>query len=261
MAQGPTAREVRAACAAQADPARAAAARRYFKTGPGDYGEGDRFLGLSVPKVRVLARRFRGLPLREAEALLESPVHEERLCALLVWDLQWGRASEEARAAIVASYLARSRFVNNWDLVDTSAPRLLGEWLVGRDRSLLARLARSPLLWERRIAILATFAFIRRGEARDALALAEALLHDEEDLLHKAVGWMLREVGGRVDLEALRGFLRAHAPRMPRTMLRYAIEKLPPEERQRWLAAREEAATGRRSPSRRPARRGRRAPG
>lgn len=226
-------REIRAL----ADPERARASAWYFKTGPGEYGHGDRFLGLTAPQARAVARRHRDLPLAKALALLRSPVHEDRGIALLILVDQYGRTDARAREEIVAAYLAHTRWVNNWDLVDLSAPRILGLHLLGRSTRLLDRLAASPCLWERRIAVLATFAFIRDARFEPSFRLAARLMDDREDLIHKAVGWMLREVGHR-DLAALRRFLAEHAAHMPRTMLRYAIEKMTQVERRKWMAQR-----------------------
>jgi len=227
---------VRAALAEVADPADAVDLQRFFKTGPGQYGEGDVFVGVRVPAIRAVVRRFRGLGFAEIDALLDDPVHEHRLAGLLLLVVASRRDPEEA----VGRYLAAVRRgrVNNWDLVDSSAEHLLGAWLLERDRSLLDELAASASLWERRVAVLATFAFIKSGDASTTLALAERLLDDRHDLMHKAVGWMLREVGKRVSREELVGFLDAHAARMPRTMLAYATEHLPPEERARYRAVR-----------------------
>ena len=231
-----TADDVRAALAEVADPADAVDLQRFFKTGPGQYGEGDVFVGVRVPAIRAVVRRFRGLGFAEIDALLDDPVHEHRLAGLLLLVVASRRDPEEA----VGRYLAAVRRgrVNNWDLVDSSAEHLLGAWLLERDRSLLDELAASASLWERRVAVLATFAFIKSGDASTTLALAERLLDDRHDLMHKAVGWMLREVGKRVSREELVGFLDAHAARMPRTMLAYATEHLPPEERARYRAVR-----------------------
>jgi 3-methyladenine DNA glycosylase AlkD len=232
----PTARSLRAALRAAADPVRAAASARFFKTGKGEYAEGDVFLGVTVPEQRRLVRAAGAVPLSESLRLLEAGAHEERLVALLTMVHAFEHGDETTRTAIAKAYLAHLRWVDNWDLVDSSAPQILGTWLLSRDRKVLRRLARSKVLWERRVAILATFAFIRAGEVDDALAIAETLLDDPHDLIHKAVGWMLREVGKRVDVDVLRSFLRRHGPGMPRTALRYAIEHLPPAERKRWLA-------------------------
>jgi 3-methyladenine DNA glycosylase AlkD len=179
------------------------------------------------------------LPLQEVVALLHSPMHEDRLTALLIWVDQFTRTSDPGlRRRICASYLRHRRLINNWDLVDTSAAPILGAWLEDRSRGLLDRMARSRHLWSRRMAIIATYHYIRRGDAEDALRLSLTLIEDPHELIHKACGWMLREVGKRVSQDALRGFLRPHAGRMPRVMLRYAIERLPVAERQRWLRAR-----------------------
>ncbi len=219
----------------EADPVRAQFLPSFFKTGPGQYGEGDRFLGLTVPQTRRLAVEYQELPLEELEALLESAWHEARLLALLILVRRYKRATAADRQAIVRLYLRRTDRINNWDLVDTSAPDILGAHLLTRSRAVLRRLARSSSLWERRIAIVSTYRFIREGQFRDTLELAERLLGDRHDLIHKAVGWMLREVGKR-DEAVLRRFLDRHAPAMPRTALRYAIERLPPSDRQRYMA-------------------------
>ena len=232
-----TAAAVRRALRAHADPVRARNVARFFKTGPGEYGEGDRFIGVTVPAQRAMARHFRLLPLPEIDALLTSPIHEERLTALLILVRQFARARDEAaRRTIFRLYLQRLPFVNNWDLVDTSAAPIVGGWLTDRPRTLLDRLAGSRRLWSRRVAMIATFAFIRDWEHEDALRIAALLVNDRHDLIHKAAGWMLREVGKRASPGALRQFLHAHAATMPRTMLRYAIERLPPDERRRWMA-------------------------
>jgi len=210
---------------------------RFFKTGPGQYGAGDKFLGVTVPVQRAVVKKFVNLPLPEIEKLLVSPYHEHRLTAVLILVEQYAKAGDKERAAIVKFYLAHAKSVNNWDLVDLSAPKIVGEWLVERpDEKLLARLVAAENLWERRIAVLATFAFIKRGKFTPTLSLAKKLLADQHDLMHKAVGWMLREVGKR-DVKVLRDFLDHYAKRMPRTMLRYAIEKFGPEERAKYLKA------------------------
>lgn len=239
-----TAAEVRAALAAVADPERAAGAARYFQTGPGQYAEGDVFLGVTVPQTRTVAKRFAALPQPETELLLAGPVHEHRLAGLLILVAQFGVASatrtrdESHRRALAEFYLdqVRAGRVNNWDLVDTSAPGLLGEYLFDRHRGLLYELAASDVLWQRRVAVIATQAFIRRGDASTTLDLAARLLTDPEPLIHKAVGWMLREVGARVDRALLIGFLDENAGRMPRTMLSYATEHLDAEQRAHYRA-------------------------
>jgi 3-methyladenine DNA glycosylase AlkD len=219
-----------------ASPRDAAFLGHYFKTAPGEYGAGDQFIGIRVPVLRKLAREFRSLPPSAAVELLQSPIHEERLLALLMLTDACRRADESGRAAIYRLYLKNLSRVNNWDLVDSSAPRIVGPHLEKRSRKILFRLARSNILWRRRVAVLATFHFIRLGDFADALRLAERLLDDGHFLMHKAVGWMLREIGKR-DAAVLKQFLNRHATRMPRTMLRYAIEKLPERERQFYLGA------------------------
>ena len=219
-----------------ASPSDAKFLQRYFKTAPGEYGAGDRFIGVRVPVLRRLAREFRALPLTEITALLRSPIHEERLLALLMLVNAGRRADETGRAAIFDLYLANLNRINNWDLVDSSAPPIVGRHLAQRSRKILFRLARSKNVWHRRVAVLAAFYFIRQGDFADALRLAERLRDDEHDLIHKAVGWMLREIGKR-DAAVLGRFLDAHAARMPRTMLRYAIEKLSERARRRYLRA------------------------
>jgi 3-methyladenine DNA glycosylase AlkD len=232
--------KLRAAVAALrrgADPAQARILQRFFKTGPGEYGAGDAFLGLRVPEVRRLARVFQDMPLADVGRLLASRFHEERLLALFVLVLAAEKADDAGRGRLCRFYLARTRHVNSWDLVDCSAPHIVGRHLESRDRAPLRRLAASRSLWERRIAVLATFHFIRRGEFAEALAIAERLVADREDLIHKAVGWMLREVGKR-SRKAEEAFLRKHARAMPRTMLRYAVERFPEAVRQRYLRMR-----------------------
>ena len=223
----------------QSDPQRAVHSLRFFKTGPGEYGEGDRFLGLTVPQVRSFLVKTDGLSEDDVLTLLRSEWHEERLLALLVWVRRFGKAKKQplVRAQIVKAYLANTRWINNWDLVDTSAPHILGTWLLTQpDRiTLLDELSRSRSLWEQRIAVLATQAYIRAGEFAETQHLCERFLSHPHDLMHKACGWMLREIGNR-DEHTLRSFLDRHAPRMPRTMLRYAIEKLPERDRQHYMA-------------------------
>ncbi len=219
---------------ALADPARAAAQQRYFKTGPGEYGHGDRFLGLTVPQVRAQARAFRTLALKEVVKLLRSPFNEARLLALLILVHRFERGAAAERQTVFDTYMRERRWVNNWNLVDTSAPAILGGHLLQADRAQLRELARSSRLWDRRMAVVATFTFIRAGDHADTLSLCQGLLQDPEDLMHKACGWMLREVGNR-DGAVLCSFLDRHALCMPRTMLRYAIEKLDPEQRQHYM--------------------------
>ncbi|HWL39920.1 MAG TPA: DNA alkylation repair protein [Gemmatimonadaceae bacterium] len=215
-------------------PARVTVSKRYFKTDLGEYGHGDKFLGLSVPAVRSVARAHRDLPLREVTVLLESEWHEERQLALLILVDQYRRGDQPVRDAIHTLYLRSAKYVNNWDLVDCSAAYLVGPHLPPGKRGLLTRLAKSNDIWERRIAMLSTLSYIKQGEFADTLRIATLLLEDEEDLIHKAVGWMLREVGNR-DREVEERFLRQHAHQMPRTMLRYAIEKFPEHTRRHYL--------------------------
>jgi 3-methyladenine DNA glycosylase AlkD len=208
----------------------------FFKTGPGEYGEGDVFVGVRVPVLRKLVKEFEAADESTIHDLLESAVHEDRALALFILVRQFEKGNEVDRARIYRFYLNHARRINNWDLVDLSAPQVVGGYLANRSRRPLYRLVRSKSLWERRIAILATFTFIRQGDFADTLALADRLLGDREDLIHKAVGWMLREVGKR-DLAVLENFLKLRCKTMPRTMLRYAIEKFPEPKRQAYLQA------------------------
>ncbi len=219
---------------ALASPGTAAILQRFFKTGPGQYGEGDVFLGIKVPPLRALARQYRDADLRTISTLLDSRYHEERLFALLLLMQFYERGSDEDQSAAYKFYLNNTQRINNWDLVDISAPHIVGRHLENKPRKILDKLACSSSLWERRIAILAAFHFIRLNEFADTLRIAAILLHDEHDLMHKAVGWMLREVGKR-DLAAEEDFLQQHYHDMPRTMLRYAIERFPEQRRRRYL--------------------------
>jgi 3-methyladenine DNA glycosylase AlkD len=241
-----TASQVQAALAELADDEDAAFLQRFFKTGPGQYGEGDVFIGVRVPVTRGVAKRFAGLPLEEIAVLLDSAVHEHRLAGLVILNARFASASRQKtrddslREAMVRFYLhavARGR-VNNWDLVDSSAEFVLGEFLVDRPRDLLVDLAGSESIWERRVAMISTFALLKHGDASTTIEIAELLLGDREDLIHKAVGWMLREVGKRVDPATLIRFLDENAPRMPRTALSYATEHLSPELRAHYRAMR-----------------------
>ncbi|MBF6082077.1 DNA alkylation repair protein [Nocardia cyriacigeorgica] len=246
MTENPTAEQVRAALAEYADPADAVHLQRFFKTGPGEYGEGDVFIGVRVPATRSVAKRFAALPLSEIGVLLDSPVHEERLAALIILNNRFAKASkprtfdEAARAEMVRFYLdaVRRGRVNNWDLVDVSAERIVGPWLLDKPHDLLLELADSDALWERRVALLSTFAFIKAGDASTTFAVAERLLGDRHDLIQKALGWMLREVGKRVDRQLLTDFLDGHAAQMGRTALSYATEHLDPEARAVYRAMR-----------------------
>jgi 3-methyladenine DNA glycosylase AlkD len=231
-----TAAVVRAQLRSLGNPKDAAFARRYFKTGKGEYGEGDIFLGIRAAVIHAVVKEHRALPLPPVRALLRSATHEDRLVALLILVDQFRRGDDVARARIANLYLDHTRWINNWDLVDASAHHIIGPWAERTDRRLLDRLAASESLWEKRIAIIATLHFTRAGRFDETLRIARALLDDHEDLIHKAVGWMLREVGKR-DVGTLRGFLDRNAAAMPRTALRYAIERLDPDERRRYLAA------------------------
>jgi len=226
--------EIRARLQKLGTKKRAKVSQRFFKTGPGEYGEGDIFLGVTVPELRQLATAYQAITLREVAQLLRSAIHEARLLALLILVRAYGRGDEHAQKRIYELYLKNTRHINNWDLVDASAEHIVGAFLMGRSRKPLYALARSSDLWERRIAILATFHFIKRGAFAETLKIAGMLLSDKEDLIHKAVGWMLREVGKR-DIRIEERFLKEHYKKMPRTMLRYAIERFPESKRQRYL--------------------------
>jgi 3-methyladenine DNA glycosylase AlkD len=213
----------------------AAHSQRFFKTGKGEYGEGDIFLGIRVPVLRKCVRQYRALSLDDTLELLKSPFHETRLFALLMLVKKYSSAHSVAEHEVIyQSYLSHTEFINNWDLVDCSAENIVGTYLFARDRKPIYQLAGSRSLWDRRIAIMSTFHFIKRDDFADTLAIAEMLLGDEEDLIHKAVGWMLREVGKR-DRNAEEKFLLRNYKEMPRTMLRYAIEKLPENQRLAYL--------------------------
>lgn len=222
---------------AMSDAQIAAHSSRFFKTGKGEYGEGDRFLGIRVPKIRGVARRFRSASLQTTERLLASPYHEERLLAVIILVEKFRQGGETEREAIHRLYTLNLHRINGWDIVDISAPAIIGGFLELRDRSPLYEWARSSIMWERRISIMATFHFIRQRDFSDALAITEILLHDNEDLIHKAVGWMLREIGNR-DRAVEENYLKIHAGAMPRTMLRYAIEKFSPPLRNAYLIGR-----------------------
>jgi 3-methyladenine DNA glycosylase AlkD len=217
-----------------ADPEKAKILSRFFKTGEGQYGEGDIFLGIVVPKQRAVAKKYAGLPLRDIGRLLASTIHEHRLVALLILVNAYKRADAEDREKIVDFYMKHTKQINNWDLVDLSAPNILGEYLLDKERSVLYTLARSKNLWERRIAIMSTLAFIKNNDFWDTVRIAELLLRDSHDLIHKSVGWMLREVGKR-DLKTEEDFLEGHCRLMPRTMLRYAVERFDEEKRKMFL--------------------------
>lgn len=217
-----------------ADSQKAKVLQRFFKTGPGEYGEGDIFIGLRVPDIRKLATEYRDLTLSETVKLLQSPIHESRVLALLIMIRAYAKGDASLKNKLCRLYLKNTRFINNWDLVDISAEHIVGPHFRYGGRARLHTLAASKRLWERRIAIMATFHYIKHGEFTDTLHIAAMLLNDPENLIHKAVGWMLREIGKR-DRALEEQFLRAHSKIMPRTMLRYAIEKFPEPLRQRYL--------------------------
>jgi 3-methyladenine DNA glycosylase AlkD len=217
-----------------ADPKQAEILQKFFKTGKGEYGEGDIFLGVKVPIQRKIAKEFKSLKIKDIRTLLNSKIHEERLVALFILIGQYVKGDEKVKKQIYNFYLNNTKNINNWDLVDLSAPNIVGNFLLDKPRKILYKLVKSKNLWERRIAVLATFAFIRNNDFKDIIKIAETLLKDEHDLIQKGVGWMLREVGKR-DLKALEKFLDKHNKKMPRTMLRYAIEKLSERKRNIYL--------------------------
>lgn len=220
-----------------ADPDRATVCARFFKTGKGQYGYGDRFLGVRVPDCRSIARQFTGLPFSEVEKLLNNQFHEARLCALLMLVHMYETGSDCVQAGVVDFYLSHTLHINNWDLVDVSVYKILGSWTLKHDNpAILLNLARSASMWERRMAIVGTYAWIQHGKFDAILAIANMMLHDSHDLIHKATGWMLREVGKK-DPRVLTHFLNRHAASMPRTTLRYAIERFSPGARERFLSA------------------------
>ncbi|MDH5545741.1 MAG: DNA alkylation repair protein [Gammaproteobacteria bacterium] len=218
-----------------ADEKIATHALRFFKTGKGEYGEGDTFIGVRVPQIRALAKKAKSLSDQEAETLIQSPIHEERMLGLFIWRHQFDKGDTARQSQIYQSYLDHVAHINNWDLVDCSAHYIVGQYLYERSRKPLYKLARSKNLWERRIAIMATFYFIKQNDFEDSLSLVEILLHDSEDLIHKATGWMLREIGNR-HMKTEEEFLKPRYQTMPRTMLRYAIEKFPETKRHRYLS-------------------------
>ena len=207
---------------------------RYFKTGEGEYGEGDILLGLTVPVMRKIAKKYLSLPLTTVTKLLKSKIHEERFVALEMMVMKYEKGNMGEKKSVVDAYVHNLETVNSWDLVDTSAPYILGDYLLDRSRKILYKLAKSKNIWERRVAIVTTYTFIKAGDFTDTLAIAELLLSDSHDLIHKATGWMLREVGNKSEME-LKAFLQKHYKAMPRTMLRYAIEKFPPDVRKKYL--------------------------
>lgn len=226
-----------------ASPDVAKSSMRFFKTGPGQYGEGDTFIGVKVPTLRTVSREFRSLPLEEVGSLLNSPIHEERHLALMILVLQVATCDDAYRRAAFDFYLKNTKCINNWDLVDCSAPQVVGGYLLDKSRKPLFQLTQSKSLWDRRIAIVSTQHFIRHDDFADTLAISHKLLRDEEDLIHKAAGWMLREVGKK-DKAVLEAFLDQHGTVMPRTMLRYAIEHFSPDQRRTYLQRRQTSSEG-----------------
>ena len=219
-------------------PTRAISSLRFFKTGQGQYGEGDKFIGITVPDIRQVSKQYLDLSLEDVLSLLHSPIHEERLCALLILVSQYQKGDNKKQKQIFDLYLKNYKYINNWDLIDLTAPRIVGAYLFDKPKDILYKLAKSKNLWQRRVAILATFQFIYYGQSQDTLKISKILLHDEHDLIQKAVGWMLREVGKRVDEKILLDFLKDNYKIMPRTMLRYAIERLPNSKRLAYLQGR-----------------------
>lgn len=218
-----------------ANPFKASILQRFFKTGKGQYGEGDRFLGITVPISRKMARKYKDLNDTDIKKLFRSKIHEERLIAVLILVHNFENGDEVTRKKIFEFYLANTAYINNWDLVDLSADKIVGAYLFDKPRKILRDMAMSNNLWERRIAIISTFNFIKNGQSEDAFSIAKILLKDEHDLIHKAVGWMLREVGKRVSLEEEKSFLNKYSSQMPRTMLRYAIERMSGPERSKFM--------------------------
>ncbi len=220
-------------------PEKAKILQRFFKTGKGEYGEGDIFLGVSMPQQGSIAKRFIFLSISEIESLLRSPEHEFRMVALLILVYQYEKGDTQKQQEIYDFYLSHTQWINNWDLVDVSAEHIVGTFLQEKDKSPLFHLAQSAFLWERRISIIATFSFLKKKKPKTTLAIAEILLSDSHDLIHKAVGWMLREIGKRCSTEEEKEFLDHYASKMPRTMLRYALEHFSEEERKKYLSKKE----------------------
>ncbi|MCX6004251.1 MAG: DNA alkylation repair protein [Chloroflexi bacterium] len=227
----------------RSDRQRAQVSQRYFKSGKGQYGEGDVFAGLSTTDIREISSKCLGLSVEEIEQVLSDSIHEMRNIALVTMTAQYKRAPAADKKKYFDLYLRNTKYINNWDMVDISAPQIVGDYLLKRNREVLYTLAKSASLWERRIAVISTFTFIKNGEATDTLNIAKLLLDDDQDLIHKATGWMLREVGKRVSQKELEQFLNEFTPQMPRTMLRYAIEKFPEDKRKEYLSIKYKAST------------------
>jgi 3-methyladenine DNA glycosylase AlkD len=228
-------KSIREQCRQLSDSDTALNSQRFFKTGPGEYGEGDVFLGIRTPALRKIAKNFDDTPVATVSALLKSRYHEERYVALSIWIMQFAKGSHDERKIIFNAYLDHTHWINNWDLVDVSAHKIVGAYLSDKEPAILYSLAQSKSLWERRIAVVATLAFINKNHFSETLSLAEMLLNDREDLIHKAVGWMLREIRKR-DVPLLLAFLKPRYKIMPRTMLRYAIEHFDQSLRQKFLS-------------------------
>jgi 3-methyladenine DNA glycosylase AlkD len=232
----PTYKNIRNSLRQYASPEKKVNVERFFKTGKGQYGEGDQFIGVSNPDVRKVARQYKDMPLDEIELLLHSTIHEDRLCALIILVNQNAKANLEAQKSIVKLYIVNLHYINNWDLVDLSAHYILGKAIYNgiQSKDILDTLAHSPIIWERRVAIISTFYFIRKGNIDDTLRLSRILLSDKEDLMHKAVGWALREAWKK-DAPRVEGFLQENYPNIPRTTLRYAIERIEENKRKIFL--------------------------
>lgn len=226
--------QVRRALKRHANPKKKKVLQRFFKTGKGEYGQGDVFLGITMPEIKAVAKKYFMLSFKEIRQLLKSEIHEERLCALLILVNNYKLKTENEQEKIVKFYLKNTKNVNNWDLVDLTAPKILGDWLLKRNRSVLYALAASKNLWERRISMIATYRFIQECDFEDVLKLAKFHLRDEHDLMHKAVGWMLREVGKKNEKVLLR-FLDSNYRHMPRTALRYAIERFDKKKKKHYM--------------------------
>lgn len=223
-----------------ADKDRARNLQRFFKTGPGQYGEGDVFVGITMPEIRSVAKQYVDITLGEIQKLLDSKIHEYRMTGLIILTYQYPKSDEATQKKLYDFYLKNlyAGNINNWDLVDVTTPRIVGEYLVNQSRNILYELAESDDLWQRRVSIIATFAFIKRGDATTSIDLANKLIHDRHDLIHKAVGWVLREVGKSIDEKILTKYLDTHAHEMPRTMLRYSLEKLTQSQKQQYMSQR-----------------------
>jgi 3-methyladenine DNA glycosylase AlkD len=219
-----------------ANPDKAKILQRFFKTGKGEYGEGDKFLGIVVPEIRKIVKQFSALSITEIVKAIRNPYHEIRLTGLLILVYQFKHGDVNVRKSIYEIYLQNRKFINNWDLVDLTAPNIVGEYLLDQDKIILDHLAKSKNLWDRRISILSTYSFIKKGSSREIFQIADILLSDDQDLIQKAVGWMLRETGKRISVNIECEYLDSRYQKMPRTMLRYAIERFPDKLREHYLS-------------------------